>query len=180
MAVSTDVVTEAAFDGGALVRAVDRQRIGADLRWTGVAVELTAQSADPRERIGDHDVCPGALVRTVKRQTMSCQYALMLLRWLDRVPEHFLVAPARAATDRLPDAGPHQRLLWDLASLHRSLDEKRTGSAMTWVELGERLGCSPSRLTNLRQARQADMDLVMRCVLWLGVPSTDFIHASES
>ena len=39
--------------------------------------------------------------------------------------------------------------------------------------------CTPSRLTNLRTARQADMGLVMRVTQWLEVPAAKFIHAAQ-
>lgn len=76
-----------------------------------------------------------------------------MLRWLDRPPEDFLTGVSLAVGDaRLPDAGPDQRLRWDLHRLHGAL-------------------------TNLRTARQADMELVMCATQWLGRPATTFVVA---
>ena len=80
-----------AFDGGALIRALDAERDDRGLTWNTLADELWQQSADLNARLTDHALCPGALVRTAKRETMSCQYALILLRWIRRAPEDFLV-----------------------------------------------------------------------------------------
>jgi hypothetical protein len=45
--------------------------------------------------------------------------------------------------------------------------------------LAEALDCTPSRLTNLRTARLADMDLVMRITQWLGQPAAAFIQPAR-
>jgi len=100
-----------------------------------------------------------------------------MLRWLDRPPEHFLTGPAVDVGDvRLPKAGPDSRLRWDLNELYVALDQQRTQRGLTWVRLAELLDCTPSRLTNLRTARLADMDLVLRITQWLGRPAAAFIH----
>src|SRR3954449_368159 len=97
----------AVFDGGALIAALDAQRVARALDWNGLAQELYAQSHELNAELLDHSVCPGALVRTARRGTMSCQYALMLLRWIDRPPEDFLAgSTAEVGDGRLPDAGP--------------------------------------------------------------------------
>src|SRR5882724_5364460 len=122
-----------AFDGGALIRALDAQRDDHGLTWSTLADELWQQSADLNARLADHGLCPGALVRTAKRETMSCQYALTLLRWIRRLPE----------------AGSDSRLRWDLSELHAALNEARHERRLTWAEVAEELDCTPNRLTNL-------------------------------
>ncbi|HJQ41865.1 MAG TPA: hypothetical protein VJ831_02170, partial [Jatrophihabitantaceae bacterium] len=94
---------------------------------------------------------------------MSCQYALILLRWIGRAPEEFLTGPVVDVGDvRLPKAGPDRRLRWSLPELHTALNERRGEHELTWGALAEELDCTPARLTNLRTARLADMDLTMR------------------
>jgi hypothetical protein len=113
------------------------------------------------------------------RGELSCQYALFMLRWLGRAPEDFLAGPNLAVGDvRLPEPGPDRRLRWDLAQLHTALNERRQERGMTWVALARELDCTPSRLTNLRTARIADMALTMRVTQWLGKPAAEFIHAA--
>lgn len=168
------------FDGAALIGALDAQRADRDLDWPSLAVDLWQQSADLNAELADHGLCPGALVRTAKRATMSCQYALILLRWLGRAPEDFLVGPVVDVGDiRLPAAGPDSRLRWDLPQLHEVLNGQRRRDELTWAELADELGCTPSRLTNLRTARLADMGLAMRITQWLRRPAAQFVHPAR-
>ena len=169
--------TSGVFDGDALIRALDAQRAEQGLDWNELADALWKQSAQLNEQLMGHAMCSGALVRTAKRGTMSCQYALVLLRWIDRAPEEFLTVPdATANPVPLPAAGADRRLRWDLGQLHAALNERRRERGLTWAELAEELDCTPSRLTNLRTARLADMDLTMSITQWLGAPAATFVH----
>lgn len=165
------------FDGPALMRAVDDRRIEQTLSWTQLAEHIWDESADLNAELDDNSLCPGALVRTAKRGTMSCQYALVLLRYLDRAPEEFLTGDVVDVGDtRLPDAGPDVRLRWDLANLHTELDAHRQQRHLTWTALAADVGCSPSRLTNLRTARLADIGLTMQLTQLLGRPAAAFVR----
>jgi hypothetical protein len=168
------------FDGAELINAIDAQRIERGLDWNGLAQELYAQSENLNAELLDHSLCPGALVRTANRGTMSCQYALILLRWIDRPPEDFVTGRQPAARGpRLPEAGPDRRLRWDLGELHAALNERRRERQLTWAALAAEIGCTPSRLTNLRTARRADMELAMRATQWLGQPAARYIHPAR-
>src|SRR4051794_36913349 len=103
-----------------------------------------------------------------------------MLRWLARPPEDFLTGAVVAVGDtRLPEAGPDSRLRWDLPELHAALNRQRQERGLTWVELADTIGCTASRVTNLRTARQADLGLVMRCAQWLAQPAAAFIHPAQ-
>jgi hypothetical protein len=168
------------FDGASLISALDTRRAESGLGWTALADALWQQSADLNAQLGDHALCPGALVRTAGRGSMSCQYALILLRWLGRAPEEFLTGPVVDVGDpRLPEAGPGQRLRWDLPRLHAAVDERRRELGLTWAKLADQIGCTPARLTNLRTARLADMGLTMRVTQWLGQPAARFVTATR-
>ena len=105
---------------------------------------------------------------------------LFMLRWLDRAPEDFLTGAVVDVGDLLlPEAGPDRRLRWDLSQLHEELNDQRQQQGLTWAELADGLGCTPSRLTNLRTAGLADMDLVMRITQWLRQPAAAFIHPAQ-
>jgi len=168
----------AVFDCGALFDALDVQRRERGLGWYELAAELWEQSSELNaERTDDHPLCGGAVQRIQQRGATSCQYGLFMLRWLDRAPEDFLAGPVVDVGDvRLPEAGPDRRLRWDLRELHGAVNEQRQEWGLTWAALGEELGCTPARLTNLRTARMADMDLAMRTTQWLGKPAAAFIH----
>jgi hypothetical protein len=171
----------AEFDCGALFLALDAERRGRDLGWYELADQLWQQSSDLNaERSADHPLCGGAVKRLRERDATSCQYALFMLRWLDRAPEDFLSGPVVDVGDvRLPEAKADSRLRWDLNQLHSALDDQRRQHGLTWAKLAEELDCTPSRLTNLRTARLADMGLVMRITQWLGEPAAAFIHPAR-
>jgi hypothetical protein len=171
----------ARFDFAAFFAAVDAARRDRDLGWYDLAGELWDQSAQLNAERDDHPLCGGAVSRLGGRGETSCQYALYLLRWLGRPPEEFLAGPAADVGDtRLPDPGPDSRLRWDLAQLHAALREERQQAGLTWAGLAGQLGTTPSRLTNLRTARMADLALTMRVTQWLRRPAADFIHAASS
>ena len=165
------------FDCASFFAALDDQRRSRDLDWNQVADELYGQSSTLNAQLMDQAICPGAVVRVNRRGTISCQYAMSMLRWLDRAPEEFLTGPAVDVGDvRLPKAGPDSRLRWNLNELYIELNHERVERGLTWAELAHILDCTPSRLTNLRTARLADMDLAMRITQWLGRPAAAFIH----
>jgi hypothetical protein len=169
------------FDCGALFDALDAQRRVRGLGWYELAGELWEQSSELNaQRSGDHPLCGGAVQRLQVRGATSCQYALFMLRWLGRAPEDFLRGPVLDVGDvRLPEAGSDSRLRWDLPRLHTVLNRQRHQQGLTWAALAEDLDCTPSRLTNLRTARLADMDLVMRITQWLGQPAAAFIQPAR-
>jgi len=168
------------FDMAAFYDAFDAQRRERGLGWYELADELWEQSAPLNAELEDHPLCGGAVSRLRARGATSCQYALFMLRWLGRAPEEFLTGPVVDVGDvQLPDAGPDQRLRWDLAQLHGAVDEQRRRGGLTWAQLAEEIGCTPSRLTNLRTARLADLDLTMRVTQWLAKPAAEFVHAAR-
>jgi hypothetical protein len=168
------------FDFPAFFAAFDGERRDRGLDWIEFADELWQQSADLNAERQDHPLCGGAVSRLGARGATSCQYALFMLRWLGRAPEEFLTGPVVDVGDiRLPDPGPRSRLRWDLNQLHAALDRQRRERDLTWPQLAQQLGCTPSRLTNLRTARMADLDLTMRITQWLGRPAAEFVHAAE-
>ena len=103
-----------------------------------------------------------------------------MLRWLGRAPEDFLSGPVDDVGDvALPEAGTDRRLRWDLQELHAALDDERRARSLTWAALADELDCTPARLTNLKRARFADMDLTMRVTQWLGRSANAFIHPAQ-
>jgi hypothetical protein len=179
---SVDVMTQRlpVFDFDAFFGALDAQRRDRGLGWYELANELWEQSSDLNAQRDDHPLCGGAVSRLRQRGATSCQYALFMLRWLGRAPEEFLTGPVVEVGDiRLPAADPDHRLRWDLSELHAALDERRRERRLTWAGLAAELGCTASRLTNLRTARLADLELAMRVTQWLGRPAAAFIHPAQ-
>jgi hypothetical protein len=103
-----------------------------------------------------------------------------MLRWLGQPPEDFLTRPhADVGEAQLPTAGSGHRLRWSLRTVHAALNEARQRRKLTWAQLAEELDCSQSRLTGLRRATFADMELVMRVTQWIGRPAADFIRPAR-
>src|SRR5881227_1056967 len=114
-----------------MIRVLDAQRAEHGLDWNGLANALYQQSRDLNSELADNCLCQGALVRTAKRGTMSCQYALIILRWIDRAPEDFLkVDRVEVGDTRLPAAGPDRRLRWNLPLLYDALAAHRYEQAV--------------------------------------------------
>lgn len=78
------------FDCDALFKALDTQRRDRGLGWYELADELWHQSSDLNAQRTDDPLCGGAVSRLQVRGATSCQYALFMLRWLQRPPEDFL------------------------------------------------------------------------------------------
>jgi hypothetical protein len=173
----TDIVIRR-FDVLALYSALDMRRLKLGLSWKQVADQLWQLSAELNDQRRDHPISPSTLSKMAAKPRTSCQHALFMLRWLDRTPESFLVGVVgddpRFA---LPQAGPDRRLRWSLKRLWAVVDEKRRQEGLTWRQLADLVGCTPSQLTGLRTARFAtDMDLAMRIVQWLERPAADFVY----
>lgn len=163
-----------------MINVLEAERTEHGLGWTELAHEMWEESAQLNADLADHGLCQGALIRTAKRATMSCQYALIILRWIDRAPEDFLTGPVVDVGDtQLPAAGPDRRLRWDLSEVHAALNQQRQDHQLTWAQLAEIIGCTPNRITNLRTARLADMGLTMRVTQWLGKPAAQFIQPAR-
>jgi hypothetical protein len=174
------VVDLPVFDCDALFAALDGGRRDRGLGWYELADEMWQQSSDLNAARADHPLCGGAVSRLQQRGATSCQYALFMLRWLRRAPEDFLTGSVVDVGDvRLPLAGTDSRLRWNLTELYTALNTRRRERGLTWAELARDLGCTPNRLTNLRTARLADMDLAMRVTQWLGRPAAAFIHPAQ-
>jgi hypothetical protein len=169
------------FDFAAFYGALDDERRGRGLDWYALADELWQQSsALNAQRPDDHPLCGGAVQRLGERGATSCQYALFMLRWLDRAPEEFLTGPVVDVGDvALPEAGADHRLRWDLSEVHRALDDARRGRGLTWAQMADELDCTAARLTNLKTARFADMGLTMRATQWLARPAAAFVHPAR-
>lgn len=168
------------FDFTAFVDAYDATRRARGLGWYEFADELWAQSSELNAQLMDHPLCGGAVSRLRARGETSCQYALFMLRWLARAPEDFLTEPVIDTGDaRLPEPGPRYRLRWNLNELYTAMNAQRQDRGHTWAALAQTLGCTPSRLTNLRTARIADLELTMRVTRWLDRPAADFVHAAQ-
>jgi hypothetical protein len=178
---TSDPVRAGDFDVQALFDALDRQRQDQGLSWKEVAEHIWRQSSELNDRRRDHPIATSTITGMPKRNAISCQHALFMLRWIGKTPEDFLPAPAPGTTGTvLPPVGPDRRLRWSLRALYDSLDARRREQHLTWKEVAHLLACTPTQLTGLRTAKFATgMMLAMRITQWLGCPAAAFVYAAR-
>jgi hypothetical protein len=169
------------FDIQAFFDALDGRRAEAHLTWTAVARQMWEESHALNARRGDHPISPSTITTMPRRGDATCQHALMMLRWLGRPPECFIVVPQPGTADvPLPAADPAHRLRWDLVALYDALNAARTARGATWEQTAVRLRCSANQLTGLRTAKYAtSMRLAMRICQGLSRPAADFVYAAQ-
>ncbi len=169
------------FDARALLEALDRQRLERALSWPQVAEAIWAQSSELNESRHDHPIAVETITGMQKRNNISCQHALFMLRWIGCAPEEFIAHPVDGSAGvGLPAAGSDRRLRWNLGALYDAMNDHRGDERLTWKSLADLLGCTQSQLTGIKRARFAiGMRLAMRITQWLALPASEFIYAAR-
>jgi transcriptional regulator with XRE-family HTH domain len=169
------------FDTTALGEALDAARKRRGLSWQQLADAVWGQSAELNAERDDHPFAAGTPRGIGSRPGVSAQHALFVLRWLELPPEAFLEeAPGELASYRLPNAGPDQRLRWNLARLADALDAERVAQGLTWTQVASTLGCTPGQLTEIKHAKFGlNMTVAMAVTQWLERPAADFVDAAR-
>jgi hypothetical protein len=153
------------FDYRALAAAVEKER---------VARGLTNQ-----ELLRQTWMTSGVLKRMTDGQPTTCQHATILIRWLGRTPESFMPGIVDSPEHALPEARGYV-LRWSLPLIHEALEVKRHQTGMTWSQVAEVLGCSPSQVQRIDQNRYGiAMDLAMRIARWVDRPAASFLYKAE-
>lgn len=67
-------------------------------------------------------------------------------------------------------------MVFDLAGLHRAIDEERRFRDGTWEALAREVGVSASTIRRFQHADDAEADGVLALIRWLGCPPEEFIH----
>ena len=113
--------------------------------------------------------------KPVEDRDLSCQHALLLLRWLRVPPETFVKEPEPGTTGvPLPLADEAHRLHWNLRKLYGTLNAARVALDATWQQTANRLSCTPHQLTGLRTARFAT-----GITQALHLPAADFVYVAD-
>jgi len=158
---------------------VDARRCEEQLSWPALTTAIWDKSRVLNERRNDHPISP-ATIRHLA-EGVSCQHALFVLRWLKVPPETYIAAPQPGTAGvPLPLADEAHRLRWNLKQLYEALNDARTVRAASWQQTADRLHCTPSQLTGLRNVKFAiDMRLAMRITQALHRPAADFVYVAE-
>lgn len=151
------------------------------MSWSEVAEAIWSQSSELNEGRDDHPIAIETITGMRKRNNVSCQHALFMLRWIGRPPEEFIADPVPVSTGvGLPFAGPGHRLRWNLGATYEAMNARRREERLTWKSLADRLSCTQSQLTGIKTARFAiGMRLAMRITQWLERPAAEFVYAAD-
>jgi transcriptional regulator with XRE-family HTH domain len=66
----------------------------------------------------------------------------------------------------------------DVASLYAALSAKRRAQELSWRQVAQEIGISPSTLTRLANGQRPDVDAFITLIKWLGVPAEQFMVGS--
>jgi transcriptional regulator with XRE-family HTH domain len=64
----------------------------------------------------------------------------------------------------------------DVESLYATLDATRKSKGLSWRQLAQQAGVSPSTLTRMAQGKRPDVDGFAALVGWLGLPADRFMQ----
>jgi len=163
----------------AFFTAVDDARRDRDLGWYDLAGELWDQSAKLNAERDDHPLCGVAVSRLGARARRRASTRSTCCAGSGR--HRRSSSPVRLWTLGTCGCRTRVRTVGSAGTSPSSMPRStRSGSGgLTWAGLAGQIGCTPSRLTNLRTARMADMALTMRVTQWLHKPAAEFIHPAS-
>lgn len=67
----------------------------------------------------------------------------------------------------------------NLRRLHDALDAQRRARDLSWRQLAEEAGVSPSLLSRMGNGQRPDLDGFVALVQWLGVPAEEFMSRPD-
>ncbi|WP_028661931.1 helix-turn-helix domain-containing protein [Saccharomonospora saliphila] len=67
----------------------------------------------------------------------------------------------------------------DARRLHDALDAQRRARGLSWRQLAEQAGVSPSLLSRMGNGQRPDLDGFIALVQWLGTPAEEFMVGHE-
>ena len=70
-------------------------------------------------------------------------------------------------------------LRFDSFELFKALDKKRQQLNMTWKQVADEIGVSPSTIQKTRQGGRMEVDGMLRMVNWLNVPVESFVKHTK-
>ena len=171
------------FDGIALWRAMDAQRVERVLTWNGVTRELREAEKGLAARLGtrNHPIAASTMAKLEKGAEPGCHFALGYLRWLDAMPESYLTTgDPLGLAQPLPRTDAFHRLRWDVPRLAAAMAARRQAEGPTWKALADLLGVHPGPLSSLPRLKYGtSMTMAMKLTQWLGQSAASFTYAAD-
>ena len=161
------------FDIQALSDTLDAERRARGLTWA----ELVAEINEPFKGTISIPISLQTIRGMTKKRSVTSAVVLQVLRWLDRSPESFLQGRKETrASERLPEAGPHQILRFDTSAIYQALQDERLRQGKTWAQVASEMpGFTPNMLSNLADGPLIGFPRVMMLTQWLGQPAAAYI-----
>ena len=67
----------------------------------------------------------------------------------------------------------------DVGTLYSALAAQRQAEGLSWRQLAQKVGVSPSTLTRMANGNRPDLDAFAALVQWLGIPAEQFMTDEE-
>jgi len=75
--------------------------------------------------------------------------------------------------------GDHMDAHLDVAALYAALDQQRRTKSLSWRQLAQKAGVSPSTLTRMSQGKRPDVDSFAALIRWLGISADRFVRGAS-
>ena len=146
------------LDVCALQRALDTERIARGMTWAAVAREV-------------HYSAPSIRTMT-RRATIEADAVVLILQWLRRLCDEFVVSPTTgAARRRRRVAGPPVPPLFarfDTIALYAALDRVRKKRGLAWDAVANELGVSAGVIARFTLGGRTNANLMVAAADWAG------------
>jgi cyanate lyase len=143
------------LDVNALSQALDAERVARELTWADVARQAHYSVASIR------GMC--------KRTHIDADAMVLLLQWLRRRCEDFVIRPNGPRSRRIKQAPvPPLFARVDTIALHAALDRERTRRGLTWDDVAEALGITTGVINRFRKGGRTTANLMIAAADWAG------------
>lgn len=153
------------LDVPALQQALNAERIARGSTWAALAREV-------------HVSVP-TMQHMHRRGTIEADAVVLLLQWLRRPCEDFVIRPAGSIAPRPAPAVPPLYGRFDTIALHKALDLERIARQLSWAEVGAELGVSAAVISRLTKGGRTHANLMIIAADWAGEPVEALLQPSS-
>ena len=152
------------LDIPALQQAIDAERIARGSTWDALARKV-------------HVSVP-TIQQMHRRGKIEADAVVLLLQWLRRPCEDFVVRPTGSVAPRPAPAVPPLYARFDTIALHRALDIKRVARQLSWADVGAELGVSAAVISRFTKGGRTNASLMITAADWAGEPVEALLQPS--
>jgi hypothetical protein len=157
------------LDLAALEQALDGERAARGMTWAALAREVRISAASLRGM--------------TKRRQVEADAVVLILQWLGRRCDEFVVRPGGAPApwanrDPLP-APPPLFARFDTIALYNALDRARETHGMGWAEVADELGVSTGTIARFTKGGRTNSIVMVAAAEWAGEPIESLLQPSQ-